>query len=111
MFHDSVPWLSEKTIKCIEMSSKYIVQFVMTPKSIHKSLYPKKYSVIWKPPKNIEIQNFEPHPKIDRAYMYVCLEISEYPPPPPPPPWWTDWPKMKTHFFSILKLQISLFVS
>ena len=28
----------------------------------------------------MEIQNFEPPKKMDRAY--VCVKISEYPPPP-----------------------------
>ena len=57
----------------------------MTPKKYPQNLNtPKKYSFFWKPPKNIEIQNFEPK-KMDRAY--VCVYISEY--PPPPLPW--DW--------------------
>ena len=51
-----------------------------TQKISTKSSYPQKYSL--KPPKNIDIQNFEPK-KMVRAY--VCVEISEYPPPPPPP--------------------------
>ena len=47
----------------------------MTPKNIHKMfLFPKKYSLFWKPPQNIEIQNFEPK-KLTGAY--VCMKISE----------------------------------
>ena len=48
-----------------------------------KCSYLKKYSFWWKPPKNIEIQKFNPQ-KMDQAY--VCMKISECPPPPPPPP-------------------------
>ena len=48
---------------------------VMTPKISTIPSYPKKYSFFFqKPPKNIEIQNFEP-PKMVRAYV-------EYSPPP-----------------------------
>ena len=46
----------------------------MTPKNIHTILIPQKYPFFYKPPKNIEIQNFEPQ-KMARAY--ICIKISE----------------------------------
>ena len=57
----------------------------MTAKNIHKICIPKKYSFFWKPPKNIEIQDFEP-PKMLRAYVHVFVKIPELPPPPAPTP-------------------------
>ena len=54
-----------------------LAQFCDNPPKIStKSSYPPKIFIFLKPPKNIEIQNFEPQ-KIARAY--VCVKISEYP--------------------------------
>ena len=51
-----------------------LAQFWDDPQKIStKSSYPKKIFIFQKPPKNIEIQNFEPK-KMDRAY--VCVKIS-----------------------------------
>ena len=64
----------------------------MTPppqKKIQKIFIPQKIFVFVKPPKNIEIQNFEPQ-KMTRAY--VCMKISEYFPTPPP---WGATPKSR----------------
>ena len=41
---------------------------MVTPKNIHKNFIPQKYSFFSKPPKNIEIQNFEPQ-KLTLAYV------------------------------------------
>ena len=68
----SVPWPSEKTLKCIEMTSNYSPILWWPQKISTESSYPQKYSVFWKTLKNIEIQNFEPK-KIARAY--VCMKI------------------------------------
>ena len=61
----------------------YIVQFCDDPQKIStKVSYPKNIYLSetphLKPPKNIEIQNFEP-PKMTRGY--VCMKISEHPTP------------------------------
>ena len=63
----------------------------MTPKNIHKIFIPQKYSFSQPPPKNIDVQSFEPPPppqkkkkkkkKMGQAYVY--MNISEYPNPGP----------------------------
>ena len=79
-----VPWPSEKTLKCIEITSKYSPILWWPQKNIHKIFIPPppKYSVFWKKNKNIEILSFEPQ-KI--AWAYVCMKTSEC-----HTHWWTN---------------------
>ena len=69
-----------KSLKCIEMTSKTSPILLWY---IHKIFIPPKIMIFLKPPKNIEIQNFEP-PKMVPAYVYIWK--SQPPPPPPHPP-------------------------
>ena len=55
-----------------------IGQFCGDPKKYPQNLHTPKIFIFLKPPKNIEMQNFEPKKKITRAY--VCIKFSEYPP-------------------------------
>ena len=41
----------------------------MTPKNIHKIIIPKKIFIFLKPPKNIEIQDFEPKKWSEPMYV------------------------------------------
>ena len=50
----------------------------MTPKNTYKIFIPQKKFIFLKPPKNIDIQNFEPQ---KMTLVYECMKISEYPPP------------------------------
>ena len=47
----------------------------MTPKNIHKIFIPQKYSFFWTPPKNIEIQNFEPPKNYLSLRMYENIRV------------------------------------
>ena len=53
----------------------------MTPKNIHEIFIPKRIFIFQKTPRNIEIQNFEPHKNSHGLRKY---EIIRVPPPPPP---------------------------
>ena len=65
-----------KSLKCIEMTSKTSPILLWY---IHKIFIPPKIMIFLKPPKNIEIQDFEPL-KMVPAYVY----ISKSQPLPPP---------------------------
>ena len=68
-YPNSVPWPLKNTLKP--------AQFCDDPQKYPQNHHtPKKYSFFWKPPRNIEIQNFEP-PKIARAY--VCVKYQSTP--------------------------------
>ena len=67
-----------KSLKCIEMTSKTSPILLWY---IHKIFIPPKILIFLKPPKNIEIQDFEPPKWSMPTYIYENLS-----PPPPPPP-------------------------
>ena len=98
-----------KTLKCIEMTSKYSPILWWPQKNIHKIFIPPKIfdEVFWKSQKIFEIQIFEPQ-KTAQAYVY--MKISEYTPPPPSPLVDKRTSDEESHFFSNLKFQTSLFV-
>ena len=72
-----------KSLKCIEMTSKTSPILLWY---IHKIFIPPKIIIFLKPPKNIEIQDFEP-PKMVPAYVYIWKSQ----PPPLPPPHTHSW--------------------
>ena len=59
------------------MTHKYSPILWWPPKNIRKIFIPQKIFIFLKPPKNNEIQNFEPK-KMTRAYLW--MKISKYPP-------------------------------
>ena len=67
-----------KSLKWIEMTSKTSPILLWY---IHKIFIPPKIMIFLKPPKNIEIQDFE-SPKMVPAYVYIW---KSQPPPSPPP--------------------------
>ena len=72
----SVPWPSEKTLKCIEMTSKYSPILWWLQKNIHKIFIPPKIISFLKDPKIIEIQNFEPKKNSPGLHMYEKIWVT-----------------------------------
>ena len=68
-----VPWPQEKTLKCIEMTPKYIF-FCNDPKKV----FTKSTFFFLKTPKILYFKILNP-PKM--TWAYVCVKISEYPAP------------------------------
>ena len=93
----SVYWPSGKTLKCIEMTSKYSLILWWPPKNIHKIFILQKYLVFWNPQKYWNSKFWTPK-YIPGQRMYETIRL------PLPSP----LPRLGTNnklFFSDLKFQ------
>ena len=66
----SVPWLSERTLKCIEMTPKYSPILWWPPKNIHEVLIPQKYLFFRKPPKILKFKFLSPKKWPEPMYVW-----------------------------------------
>ena len=99
----SVPWPSEKALKCIEMTSKYSPILLWPPKNVHKIFIPPKiFSNLKNPKKNWNSKFWTPvnSPSLG---MYENIRV----PPPPPPPAKNGQTDLCWRFSLLLKSEMS----
>ena len=102
----SAPWPSEKTLKCIEMTSYYSPILFWPPKDIHKIFIPPKIFSFLKTPHIYWNSKFWTPKNCQSLRMYKNIRV----PPPPHPLVDRRTLDEESPFFSNQKFQTSHFV-